>query len=106
MTNAIRPSIMDNDDIRKQAVWLIDGYKPTEAAKGVKKQSEHSRTATWSVCSGEAEENLGLRGIPLQYNATMWSSGQLGRLHDLRAVSFIVVQEDYPQKDSLKICGC
>ena len=35
MTNAIRPSIMDNNDIRKQAVWLIDGYKPTEAAKGV-----------------------------------------------------------------------
>ena len=35
MTNAIRPSIMNNNDIRKQAVWLIDGYKPTEAAKGV-----------------------------------------------------------------------
>ena len=35
MTNAIRPSIMGNNDIRKQAVWLIDGYKPTEAAKGV-----------------------------------------------------------------------
>ena len=35
MTNAIRPSIMDNNDIRKQAVWLIDGYKPTEAARGV-----------------------------------------------------------------------
>ena len=35
MTNVIRPSIMGNNDIRKQAVWLIDGYKPTEAAKGV-----------------------------------------------------------------------
>ena len=35
MTNAIRPSIMNNNDIRKQAVWLIDGYKPTVTAKGV-----------------------------------------------------------------------
>ena len=35
MTNAIRPSILDNEDIRKQAVWLIEGYKPTDAARGV-----------------------------------------------------------------------
>ncbi len=35
MTNAIRPSILDNEDVRKQAVWLIEGYKPTEAARGV-----------------------------------------------------------------------
>ena len=35
MTNAIRPSIIDNEDIRKQAVWLIEGYKPTNAARGV-----------------------------------------------------------------------
>ena len=35
MTNAIRPSIIDNEDIRKQAVWLIEGYKPTDAARGV-----------------------------------------------------------------------
>jgi trehalose/maltose transport system substrate-binding protein len=44
MTNAIRPSIMDNDDIRKQAVWLIDGYKPTEAAKGVFAAAKMSTT--------------------------------------------------------------
>ena len=35
MTNAIRPSILDNEDVRKQAVWLIEGYKPTDAARGV-----------------------------------------------------------------------
>ncbi len=35
MTNAIRPSILDNENIRKQAVWLIEGYKPTDAARGV-----------------------------------------------------------------------
>ena len=35
MTNAIRPSILDNEDIRKQAVWLIEGYKPNDAARGV-----------------------------------------------------------------------
>ncbi len=35
MTNAIKPSILDNEDIRKQAVWLIEGYKPTDAARGV-----------------------------------------------------------------------
>ena len=35
MTNAIRPSILANEDIRKQAVWLIEGYKPTDAARGV-----------------------------------------------------------------------
>ena len=35
MTNAVRPSIIDNEDIRKQAVWLIEGYKPTDAARGV-----------------------------------------------------------------------
>ena len=44
MTNAIRPSIMDNDDIRKQAVWLIDGYQPTEAAKGVFAAAKMSTT--------------------------------------------------------------
>ena len=35
MTNAIRPSILNNEDVRKQAVWLIEGYKPTDAARGV-----------------------------------------------------------------------
>ena len=35
MTNAIKPSILDDEDIRKQAVWLIEGYKPTDAARGV-----------------------------------------------------------------------
>ena len=35
MTNAIKPSILNDENIRKQAVWLIDGYKPTDAARGV-----------------------------------------------------------------------
>ncbi|MCP4820217.1 MAG: extracellular solute-binding protein [Shimia sp.] len=35
MMNGIRPDMMQNDDIRQQAVWLIDGYQPTEAAIGV-----------------------------------------------------------------------
>ena len=35
MTNAIKPTILDNEDIQKQAVWLIEGYKPTDAARGV-----------------------------------------------------------------------
>ena len=44
MTNAIKPSIMDDEDIRKQAVWLIDGYKPTDAARGVFAASEMKTT--------------------------------------------------------------
>ena len=35
MMNAIDPAILKDEDIRKQAVWLIDGYKPTDAARGV-----------------------------------------------------------------------
>jgi len=35
MMNGIRPDMMQNDEIRQQAVWLIDGYEPTEAAVGV-----------------------------------------------------------------------
>ena len=35
MMNGIAPSIIKDDDIRKQAVWLIDGYTPTDAARGV-----------------------------------------------------------------------
>lgn len=35
MTHAIRPQILDSDEISKQAVWLIEGYKPTAAAEGV-----------------------------------------------------------------------
>ncbi|MEM0976592.1 MAG: extracellular solute-binding protein [Pseudomonadota bacterium] len=34
MTHAIRPDIL-NDETSSQAVWLIDGYEPTEAAVGV-----------------------------------------------------------------------
>ena len=44
MTNAIKPSIMDDENIRKQAVWLIEGYKPTEAARGVFAASEMKTT--------------------------------------------------------------
>ena len=35
MMNEIAPSIIKDDDIRKQAVWLIDGYTPADAARGV-----------------------------------------------------------------------
>jgi hypothetical protein len=35
LTNAIRPAILEDGEVAKQAVWLIDGYEPTEAAVGV-----------------------------------------------------------------------
>lgn len=34
LTHAIRPDML-NDETSSQAVWLIDGYQPTEAATGV-----------------------------------------------------------------------
>ncbi|MDA7423696.1 extracellular solute-binding protein [Thalassococcus lentus] len=35
MMNGIRPEILSDADVAKQAVWLIPGYEPTEAAVGV-----------------------------------------------------------------------
>ena len=35
MMNAINPSILADGEVSKQAVWLIEGYKPTDAARGV-----------------------------------------------------------------------
>lgn len=35
MMNGIRPDLMQDESIRTQAVWLIDGYQPTDAAVGV-----------------------------------------------------------------------
>ena len=35
MMNGIDPSIIKDEEVRKQAVWLIDGYTPTDAARGV-----------------------------------------------------------------------
>ncbi|MAT88686.1 MAG: sugar ABC transporter substrate-binding protein [Aestuariivita sp.] len=35
LVNAIRPAKMEDEEIRTQAVWLIDGYQPTDAAIGV-----------------------------------------------------------------------
>ncbi|KNG92930.1 sugar ABC transporter substrate-binding protein [Pseudaestuariivita atlantica] len=35
MKHAIRPEILEDEEVAKQAVWLIDGYEPTEAAVGV-----------------------------------------------------------------------
>ncbi len=35
MMNGIRPELMENEEVAQQAVWLIDGYKPTDAAIGV-----------------------------------------------------------------------
>ena len=35
MMNGIRPAILEDEEVAKQAVWLIDGYQPTDAAIGV-----------------------------------------------------------------------
>ncbi len=35
MMNAIDPSIIKDENVRKQAVWLLEGYTPTDAARGV-----------------------------------------------------------------------
>ena len=35
MKNGIDPSILSQGDVAEQAVWLIDGYQPTDAAIGV-----------------------------------------------------------------------
>ncbi len=35
LMHGIRPEILEDEETAKQAVWLIEGYKPTEAAKGV-----------------------------------------------------------------------
>ena len=35
MTHAIRPEILNDDNLALQAVWLIEGYQPTPAAIGV-----------------------------------------------------------------------
>jgi len=35
LTHAIRPAVLEDAEVTKQAVWLIDGYAPTEAAVGV-----------------------------------------------------------------------
>ncbi|WP_432448435.1 ABC transporter substrate-binding protein [Aliiroseovarius marinus] len=35
MMNGIRPELMQDAEIASQAVWLIEGYEPTEAAIGV-----------------------------------------------------------------------
>lgn len=35
MKHAIRPEILSDAEVAKQAVWLIKGYEPTEAAVGV-----------------------------------------------------------------------
>lgn len=35
MKHAIRPAILEDEEVATQAVWLIDGYEPTPAAVGV-----------------------------------------------------------------------
>ncbi|MFL2802075.1 MAG: ABC transporter substrate-binding protein [Paracoccaceae bacterium] len=44
MINAIHPDKMKDEKIRTQAVWLIDGYKPTDAAIGVFEAAKMSTT--------------------------------------------------------------
>lgn len=35
LMNGIRPELMRDEEVRQQAVWLVDGYEPTPAATGV-----------------------------------------------------------------------
>jgi ABC-type glycerol-3-phosphate transport system substrate-binding protein len=35
LMNGIRPELMQDEEVRQQAVWLVDGYEPTPAATGV-----------------------------------------------------------------------
>ncbi|MEL7460909.1 MAG: extracellular solute-binding protein [Pseudomonadota bacterium] len=44
MMNGIDPSLMADEEVAKQAVWLIDGYQPTEAAVGVFAAAEAGTT--------------------------------------------------------------
>ena len=44
LMNAIDPSIIKDENIRKQAVWLLDGYTPTDAARGVFAAAEMKTT--------------------------------------------------------------
>ncbi|MBC6442339.1 MAG: extracellular solute-binding protein [Rhodobacteraceae bacterium] len=44
LMNAIDPSILSDEEVGKLAVWLIDGYQPTDAAKGVFAAAEMGTT--------------------------------------------------------------
>ena len=44
MKHGIRPAILEDEEVAKQAVWLIDGYQPTEAAVGVFAAAEMGTT--------------------------------------------------------------
>ena len=44
LMKAIDPSILGDEEIAKQAVWLIDGYQPTDAAIGVFAAAEMGTT--------------------------------------------------------------
>ena len=44
MMNGIRPDMMQDQKIRTQAVWLIEGYEPTDAAIGVFESAKMSTT--------------------------------------------------------------
>ncbi|MEL6532668.1 MAG: extracellular solute-binding protein [Pseudomonadota bacterium] len=44
MMNGIRPALMEDEEVRTQAVWLIPGYEPTDAAVGVFAAAESNAT--------------------------------------------------------------
>ncbi len=44
MKHAIRSDILSDEEVSKQAVWLIDGYQPTDAAVGVFEAAKMSTT--------------------------------------------------------------
>ena len=44
MMNGIRPDMMQDQKIRTQAVWLIEGYEPTDAAIGVFESAKMNTT--------------------------------------------------------------
>ena len=45
MKHAIRPDILSDGEVAKQAVWLIEGYQPTDAAVGVFEAAQAGTTA-------------------------------------------------------------
>jgi len=44
LKHAIRSDIMSDDEVSKQAVWLIDGYEPTDSSKDVPMDQGASRS--------------------------------------------------------------
>ena len=59
MMNAIHPDKMKDEKIRTQAVWLIDGYKPTDVAIGVLKHKNEYNAISYVALYGALHTALG-----------------------------------------------